>query len=121
MTKNLKAILTTAVLLIILISAGCNSSDSSNPTSHVTMTEKPMYWEVHIDYSSGDRYDIGREYGTKVLSTAPDYEKIFDKFLKLQVSSMQQFYPEITPEVMVQRVLEISKSIQSEYMDELEG
>ena len=85
------------------------------------MAEKPMYLEAYIDYSSGARYDFGREYGTKVLSTAPDYEKIFDKFLKLQVSSMQQFYPEITPEVMVQRVLEISKSIQSEYMDELEG
>ena len=57
MTKNLKAILTTAVLLIILISVGCSDSgDSSNPTDYVTMTEKPNYWEVHIDYSSGDRY-----------------------------------------------------------------
>ena len=119
MVKGLKVILTTTVLLLIIIFAGC--SGSSNPTGHVTMAEKPMYLEVYIDYSSGNRYDIGREYGTKVLSTAPDYEKIFDKFLKLQVSSMQQFYPEITPEVMVQRVLEISKSIQSEYMDELEG
>ena len=114
MTKRMKAILTTAALMIILISAGC--SDSSDPTDHVTITKKPMYYEVNIDYSSGDRYNIGREYGTKVLSTVPDYEKTFDTFLKLQVSGL-----EIPPEVMVQRVLEISRNVKSQYMDEIEG
>jgi len=119
MTKSLKAILTTSMLLIVLISAGC--SDSSDSTSHVTITKKSMYYEVHIDYSSGNRYDIGREYGAKVLSTVPDYEKTFDTFLMLQVSGLQQEDPEITPEVMVQRVLEISKNVKSQYMDEIEG
>ena len=119
MIKGLKAILTTSMLLIVLISAGC--SDSSDSTSNVTITKKSMYYEVNIDYSSGNRYDIGREYGAKVLSTVPDYEKTFDTFLMLQVSGLQQEDPEITPEVMVQRVLEISKNVKSQYMDEIEG
>ena len=116
MTKNLKAILPTVVVLIILISAGCDSSDSSNSTSHVTMTEKPMYWEVHIDYSSGDRYFIGREYGTKVLSLVPSYEAGADAYLKAASSNRQEIY-----EVFIQRALEISKNVQSQYMDEIEG
>jgi len=119
MAKSLKAILTTAVLLIILISAGCG--DSSDSTSHVTITEKPMYYEVSVDYSSGDRYVIGREYGAKVLSMVPDYEESFDTYLMLQVSSLHEQYPEITYEVLIQRALEISKNIQSRYMDEIEG
>jgi len=121
MTKNLKAILTTAVLLIILISAGCNSSDSSNPTSHVTMTEKPMYWEVHIDYSSGDRYNIGREYGTKVLSMVQGFEAGGDAYIAASVSGLQQQDPEITYEVLIQRALEISKNTEPRYLDEIEG
>jgi len=116
MTKSLKAILTTVVLLLIVISAGCDSSDSSNPTGHVTMTEKPMYWEVHIDYSSGDRYSIGWEYATMVLSKVPSYEAGADAYLKAASSNRQEIY-----EIFIQRALEISKNIQSQYMDEMEG
>ena len=122
MTKNLKPILTTAVLLIILISVGCSDSgDSSNPTDYVTMTEKPNYWEVHIDYSSGDRYSIGREYGTKVLSRIPSFEAGADAYVAASVAGLQQSHPEITYEVIIQRALEISKNIQLQYMDEIEG
>ena len=88
MPKSLKAILPTSMLLIVLISAGC--SDSSDSTSHVTMTQKPMYWEVHIDYSSGDRYDIGREYATMVLSKVPSYEAGVDAYLAAMVSGLHQ-------------------------------
>jgi len=116
MIKGLKAILTTSMLLIVLISAGC--SDSSDSTSHVTMTEKPNYWEVHIDYSSGDRYNIGREYGTKVLSMVPDYEAGGDAYVAASVSGLP---PEITYEVIIERALEIYKNIQSQYKDEIEG
>ena len=121
MTKSLKAILTTSMLLIVLISAGCDSSDSSNSTDYVTMTEKSNYWEVHIDYSSGDRYFIGREYGSKVLSTVPSFEADADAYLAAMVSGLHQSHPEITDEVIIQRALEISKNIQSQYMDEIEG
>ena len=114
MTKSLKAILTTSMLLIVLISAGC--SDSSDSTSHVTITKKSMYYEVNIDYSSGDRYSIGREYGTKVLSKVPSYEAGVDAYLQASSSNVQENY-----EVFIQRALEISKNIQSQYMDEIEG
>jgi len=114
MVKGLKVILTTTVLLIILILAGCG--DSSNPTGHVTITEKSMYWEVYIDYSSGDRYSIGWEYATIVLSRVPSYEAGIDAYLKAASSNRQEIY-----EVFIQRALEISKNIQSRYMDEIEG
>ena len=91
MAKSLKALLTTAVFLIILISAGCSDSDdSSESTSHVTITKKSMYYEVNIDYSSGDRYSIGREYGTKVLSKVPSYEAGVDAYLKASSSNLQK-------------------------------
>ena len=114
MTKSPKAILITTVLLFILISTGC--SDSSDSTGHVTMMQKPMYWEVHIDYSSGDRYNIGREYATMVLSKVPSYEAGVDAYLKASSSNVQEKY-----EVYIQRALEISKNIQPQYMDEIEG
>ena len=116
MTKSLKAILTTSMLLIVLISAGC--SDSSDSTSNVTITKKSMYYEVNIDYSSGNRYGIGREYGTKVLSMVPTYEAGGDAFVEASVSGLP---PEITYEVLIQRALEISKNVKSQYMDEIEG
>ena len=116
MTKSLKAILTTSMLLMVLISAGC--SDSSDSTSNVTITKKSMYYEVNIDYSSGNRYGIGREYGTKVLSMVPTYEAGGDAFVEASVSGLP---PEITYEVLIQRALEISKNVKSQYMDEIEG
>ena len=122
MTKSLKAILTTAILTMILIFAGCSDSDdSSSPTNHVTITEKPMYYEVNIDYSSGDRYSIGREYGTKVLSLVPSYEAGSDAYVAASVAGLQQQDPEITYEVIIERALEIYKNIQSQYKDEIEG
>lgn len=119
MTKSMKAILTTAALLIILISAGCG--DSGDSSGHVTLTEKPMYWEVNIDYSSGNRYSIGREYGTKILSMVPDYEAGGDAYVAASVSGLHQQDPEITYEVLIQRAIEISKNTAPRYMDEIEG
>ena len=116
MIKNRKAILIKAILLMTLTFYGCGSSDSPDSTGHVTITEKPMYWEVHIDYSSGDPYSIGWEYGTIVLSRAPNYEAAVDAYLKAASSDKQEIY-----EVLIQRALEISKNIQSQYMDEIEG
>ncbi len=121
MIKSLKAILTTAILLTILIFVGCDSSDSVDTADHVTITQKPLYWEIHIDYSYGDRYRIGREYGTKVLSTIPDYEVGGDAYLQASVTGIHGADSKITYEVLIERALEISKNIQDRYMDEMEG
>jgi len=80
-----------------------------------------MYWEVYIDYSSGNRYSIGREYGIKVLSLVPDYEAGGDAYVAASVSGLHQQDPEITYEVLIQRAIEISKNTEPRYMDEIEG
>jgi len=58
-----------------------NNSDDNKPKDYVTITDKTMYWEVNIDYTSGDRYNISREYGEKVLSMISDYEAGCDTYL----------------------------------------
>jgi len=121
MIKSLKAILTTVMLLTFLISVGCDSSDSVDTANHVTITKNPLYWEIHIDYSYGDRYGIGREYGTKILSAIPDYEVNGDAYLQASVTGIQGADPKITYEVLIERALAISKNIQDRYMDEMEG
>ena len=121
MNGYMKALLTTASLLVLFTFAGCDSDDSTNLTGHVTVSKNAMYYEVKIDYSSGNRYDIGREYGTKVLATVPGYEKGSDAFLVLSVKAIHEADPEITYEVLIQRSLDIFKNIQPSYTDEIEG
>ena len=120
MNKCLKMFLIIFVPLTLLITISC-SDDSSHPNSYVTITPKTMYYEVNIDYSSGNRYSIGREYGTKVLSMVPNYEAGGDAYVAASVSGLHRQDPEITYEVLIQRALEIYKNIQSQYMDEIEG
>ena len=118
MNKHTKKKLTSLIALMLLIFSGCDSNDSVDTTNHVTITENPLYWEIHIDYSYGDRYWIGHEYGTKVLSTIPDYEVGGDAYLQASVTGLQGA---VTYEVLIERALEISKNIQDRYMDEMEG
>ncbi|OQY43508.1 MAG: hypothetical protein B6240_12280 [Desulfobacteraceae bacterium 4572_87] len=118
MNKHTKKKLTRLIALMLLIFSGCDSNDSVDTTNHVTITENPLYWEIHIDYSYGDRYWIGHEYGTKVLSTIPDYEVGGDAYLQASVTGLQGA---VTYEVLIERALEISKNIQDRYMDEMEG
>ena len=112
------------ILLSALSLGGCKkdkSNDSPDPDNYVTITQKTMYWEVNIDYSSGSRYNIGKEYGTMVLSLVPDYEEGADAFLAYSVYALHQADPGITYEVLIERAIEIFKNIQPLYKDEIEG
>ena len=107
----------------ILAGTSCKKkkNDPPDPTSYVTITQKTTYWEVHIDYTSGDRYTIGREYATKCLSVMADFEEGCDGYLALVAGLIQHYDSSITPEVLIQRSLEIYKNIQPRYKDEIEG
>ena len=50
--------------VLVTAMAGCGDLDSQT-TPHVTITPLASYFKVEIDYSSGDYFDIGREYGMK--------------------------------------------------------
>lgn len=121
MHRRFQAISAILVLFILLISFGCGSNDSSDSTDYVTITKKSAYYEVNIDYTTGSRYVIGREYGTKVLSMIPDYEELIESFLVETVAGLNESHPDITYEVLIERALEISKNTQSDYMSELDG
>nr|NQU92796.1 hypothetical protein [Bacteroidota bacterium] len=116
-------------MLIVALIAGSllfssckkNNSDDNKPKDYVTITDRTMYWEVNIDFTSGDRQSIGREYGEKVLSIIPDFEEGGDAYLAMSVYFLNQAHPEITYEVLIQRALEIYNNIQAKYKDEMEG
>jgi len=116
-------------VLIIALMAGSlfvcsckkNNSDDNKPKDYVTITDRTMYWEVNIDFTSGDRQIICREYGEKVLSLIPDFEEGSDDFLAMSAYFLNLHHPEITYEVLIQRALEIYNNIQAKYKDEIEG
>lgn len=66
--------------IVIAVIVGCGS-DPYLP-QHVNVTPNETYYKVTIDYTTGDRYNIGREYGMKVLDAVPDYEQLTDSYLK---------------------------------------
>ena len=111
-------------LMLLFWIAGCsnNSSDSSGETQdYVSITAKDAYYEVVIDYSSGDRYSIGREYGSEVLEIYPEYEKTADSFIMEIVASLTAQDPDVTYDVLIERAKEISRQVDSDYMQEIEG
>ena len=116
-------VLIVALMAGLLLFSSCkkNNSGDNKPKDYVTITDRTMYWEVHIDYTSGDRYAIGREYGTKCLSLIPDFEADGDGYVAYIVTALQQGDSALTYEVLIQRALEIYKNIQSAYKDEIEG
>lgn len=116
--------LTLTVCIILLFLNACkndNSDDPPTPVDYVTIVDKTMYWEVYIEFNSGDRYSIGKEYGQKVLERIPDYETGADAFLVYSVNALHQGNPEITYEVLIERSLEIYQNVQSKYKEEIEG
>ena len=111
-----------ALGILFLISViGCNSDGSVGSDSYVTITPKKVYFEVNIDYSTGNRYSIGKEYGGKVLDVFPDYEKEMESLLVETVIGLNQMDPEITYDTLIERALEISINVQPQYMEEIEG
>lgn len=121
MSKYFKLFLAIILSLTLLIAISCSTGGSEDSDDYVTITSKTTYFEVNIDYSSGDRYTIGKEYGTKVLSAFPDYEEEVESVLVEMVAGLYLQDPNITYEVLIERALEISKSTQTQYMNEIEG
>lgn len=121
MNKALKSLLVIFNLLTLSIVLSCGSDDTSPLKSYVTITPKTMYYEVQIDYSTGDRYDIGKEYGTKVLSSVPNYEEELESVLVETVFGLNQQDPNITYQTLINRALDISINVQPQYLEEIEG
>ena len=117
--------------VIMAAMAGCGGSGDSgrrvNP--HVAITPLAAYFKVEIDYSFGDYFDIGREYGLKTLAFAPDYELNADSYLKDLVESTDpvglpgagEAGGNVTYLMMIDRANEIKKQIAPDYVRELDG
>jgi len=121
MNKTLKFFLNILIFLIFLITLSCGDDDITTRDSYVTITPKTVYYEVNIDYSTGDRYDIGKEYGAKVLEAVPNYEKELESLLSETVAGLHAQDKKITYETLVNRALEIAVNAQPRYMDEIDG
>ena len=116
--KNLLVILTPMTLFIVL---SCSSDDTSPVKSYVTISPKTTYQQVNIDYSTGDPYDIGKEYGTKVLAAVANYEEEIESVLEETVDGLHQQDPNITYQTLINRALDISINVQHQYLEEIEG
>jgi hypothetical protein len=106
---------------------GCGS-DSDLP-QHINVTSNGTYYKVTIDYTTGDRYDMGMEYGRKVLDAVPDYEQLTDSYLK-ELEELGTALTDLRDPMtagtipfttMIERALEIKKQIDPEYLLEIEG
>ena len=121
MNNYLKILMFVLVSLTPLITISCSSDGSSDSSGYVTITPRTMYYEVNINYSTGDRYYIGMEYGSKVLSAVPNYEKEIESILVETLNVLQKYDPEITYDTLIKRAFEISINAQPQYMEEIEG
>ncbi len=121
MNKALKSLLVILTPMTLFIVLSCGSDDTSSVKSYVTITPKTTYHQVNIDYSTGDPYDIGEEYGTKVLAAVSNYEEEIESVLEETVDGLHQQDPNITYQTLINRALDISINVQHQYLEEIEG
>ena len=104
-----------SALFLSCIIAGCGIFQS-NSQQYVTISTAGKYLQVAIDYSTGDRYSIGREYGLKVKAALPDYEQWADSYLS-EIAAGKA----LSLDEMVRRALEIKSQIDPDYLNEING
>lgn len=84
-----------------------------------TISVMPSYFDVTLDYESGDRYSVGRAYGSEITEAYPDYVSVMEPFL---FENLRGLYDgDYSPEAVEERVMVLFGSMRQEYRDEIEG
>jgi len=125
MKKYLLLLMTAIAIMGMMFSTSCkkdnDDDNNADPKDRVTLIDKDMYWEAHLDFTDMDRFEMGKAYCNAVVEAVPDYEIGADYYIAFIANGMHGADPSITYEVILERAVEISKSVPAEYMQEING
>lgn len=108
-------------MAFVLIISSCKKDKEDNPIDRVTMEDKGMYWEVHLDFTNMDHFQMGIAYFDAVVEVVPSFEMGADYYIAGITTALQSSDPSITYEVLIARAIEIAKNVPSTYIDEING
>ncbi len=113
--------ITLLFLVLFVVISSCKKDEDANPKDRITLIDKDMYWELHLDFTDMDRFEMGKAYCDAVVEAVPDYEAGADYYIVYIVTGMHSGDSLITYEVLLERAVEISKNVPAEYMKEING
>ena len=113
--------LITIVIACLLFSSCKKDENKIDPEDRVTLIDKDMYWEVHLDFTDMDRFEMGKTYYNAVVDAVADYEVGADYYIAFLVTGMHGGDPSVTYEVILERAIEISKNVPADYLEEING
>ena len=87
----------------------------------VTITNRGVYYEVHINYNVDTRFNIGKLYAQKTIQAVPEFESHLDSYLKDLADDLRVVDTNLTDEVICGRARAIEPGIPSLYLEEFEG
>lgn len=113
-----KTIITSFLLASILFSlVGCGgggiSGGGPSGSSHVTITNNGSHYEVVLNYDNISHYNIGAEYGEKILQVFP-YPQWLDSYIAMKLDNAHY-------ETFLTNVGKIKPQIDQDYRDEIHG
>ncbi len=101
--------------IFCLVGCGGGKSKKSPGDDHVTITTKGSHYEVVLNFNNISHYNMGAEYGRKILQTVPDCVSLLDSYLA-EISRDDATY-----QVFMNRTELIKPQIPQEYRDEIDG
>ena len=108
--------------LSLFLLGGCGGGGGGGSAPHpadraVSVTNKGNYYEIVLNYNEGfSPFEVGQEYGRKVLVTVPGYESALDSYLAELAEKTDFLY-----QLFLSRAEEIRKNLDATYLEELEG
>lgn len=112
MRKKLMIVL----LCVVVLFTSVPSLTLAKAAEPVIILDKGSHYEITLDYSSGlSPYEMGAEYGKKILEAVPEYETLFDSYLAEIIGD------EFIYNVFLARVEDIKPQVREQYKDEIDG
>ncbi|WP_024832469.1 C45 family autoproteolytic acyltransferase/hydolase [Ruminiclostridium josui] len=104
------------IVLVTSLNLGFITINAAETTQRVTITNKGSHYEVILNFKGEKSHEkIGKEYGSEILKSVPEYEAIIDSYLA-EITSSDEVY-----NLMLQRINDIVSQIDKDYVDEIKG
>ncbi|AEY68005.1 C45 family peptidase [Clostridium sp. BNL1100] len=115
MRKKLLYLLS-VIVLVTGLNLGAITINAAETTQRVTITDKGSHYEVILNFKGEKSHEkIGKEYGSQILKSVPQYEALVDSYLA-EITSNDEVYS-----LMLQRVNDIIPQVDKDYVDEIKG
>ena len=84
-----------------------------------TINVMPSYFDVELDFESGSHYDVGKAYAEAIELADPEFQSIMEPYIYENI--MAAYDGEPNYEALKNRIDTLSATLDSEYMDEIDG